>query len=98
MNCIITQLNHISTIPNVLSRKDGYTIFIKMSVLRQTRWLLEQHRLRRLIWYLPTLYSETETTPPSQLEILTGSVEIHFTELLLFYQSFVLIIFLFFSP
>lgn len=31
MNCIITQLNHISTIPSVLSRRPGCTTLIKVS-------------------------------------------------------------------
>lgn len=97
MPCIIAQLNHIYAILSVLSRRDGDTILIKMSVPWQTQWLLEQLRLRR-IGYLPTLYSGTGTTSPSQLEILTDSVEIHFTVLLLCYQSFALITLLFFLP
>lgn len=39
---------------------------------------LEQLRLTSC-FILPTLYSETET-PPSQLESLMDSVEIHFTD------------------
>lgn len=94
MNCIITQLNHIFTIPSVLSRREGWMDNNHQNVCAPTN--LEQLRLRR-IWHLPTLYSETET-PPSQLESLSDSVEIHFTELLLLYQSFAFITSLFLLP
>lgn len=100
MNCIITQPNHIYAIPSVLSRRDGCTILIKMSVLQQTQWL-------RRIWHLPTLHSERETAP-NQLEILTDSAEIHWTNnflsklcfdhfIILFTQKTIYLTLLFFS-
>lgn len=82
---------HIHTIPSALSRRDGYTILIKNVSAPTNPMAAGTAQAQEDL--IPPHFALWNTSWPSG-----NSVEMHFTELLLFYLSFALITSLFFSP
>lgn len=90
MYCITAKLN-IYTLPNSLSKKEGYTLLVKcVSVFQEAQWLLEQHSHKRadlIPFHLCPLKQKQHL--PAGWKILMNSVEICFTfSTRLLYYSF----------